>query len=76
MRSGRTAPSEWPASPATDEQKVAHPDSAAAAPGPTIAPMADPTFEPLSRIGYSATRWPDLKLPADSVLARIVEQHR
>ena len=76
MRSGRTAPSGWPASPATDEQKVAHPDSAAAAPGPTIAPMADPTFEPLSRIGYSATRWPDLKLPADSVLARIVEQHR
>lgn len=30
----------------------------------------------LSRIGYSANRWPNLRIPEDSILARIVEQHR
>lgn len=30
----------------------------------------------LSRIGFRPDRWPDLVVPADAVLARIVEQHR
>ncbi len=33
-------------------------------------------LELLSRIGFCARRWPDLVIPDDSILARIVEQHR
>jgi ribosome biogenesis GTPase / thiamine phosphate phosphatase len=33
-------------------------------------------MERLSRIGFCRTRWPDLVVPADSIVARIVEQHR
>lgn len=37
---------------------------------------ADLDLESLTHIGFRADRWPDLAVPADAVLARIVEQHR
>jgi len=33
-------------------------------------------LERLSAIGFAAQHWPDLQVPADSIVARIVEQHR
>ena len=39
--------------------------------------MDKPAYlEQLSRIGFSQSRWPKLVIPKDSILARIVEQHR
>ena len=37
-------------------------------------PVSD--IDPLTRIGFRADRWPALVVPADAILARIVEQHR
>lgn len=33
-------------------------------------------IERLSHIGFSAEHWPDLAIPDDSIVARIIEQHR
>ncbi len=38
--------------------------------------MHSPDLERLSHIGFSADHWPSLAIPDDSIVARIVEQHR
>ena len=35
-----------------------------------------PDIDRLSHIGFSAEHWPDLSIPDDSIVARIIEQHR